>query len=115
MSPVQLLDSACHSRDTRFAHRLLVGPPLVARMQTRPELTKETAMTRWAVAAASTVREERAELAAVQAEIAEGRRVGGAEPAALLARHSVLEERIPTGYLVRRCQWRRIRPGGEGP
>jgi hypothetical protein len=90
MSPVQLLDSACHSRDTRFAHRLLVGPLLVARMQTRPELTKETAMTRWAVAAASTVREERAERAAVQAEIAEGRRVGGAEPVALLARDSVL-------------------------
>ena len=46
-------------------------------------------MTRWAVAAASTVREERAELAAVQAEIAEGRRDSGAEPAALLARHNV--------------------------
>ena len=90
MSPVQLLDSACHSRDTRLAHRLLVGSLLVARMQTRPELTKETAMTRWAVAASSTVRE-------VQAEIAEGRRVGGAEPAALLAWHSALEERIRGG------------------
>jgi hypothetical protein len=97
MSPVQLLDSACHSRDTRFAHRLLVGPLLVARMQTRPELAKEIAMTRWAVATASTVREERAERAAVQAEIAGGRRVGGAEPAALWARDSVLEERIRGG------------------
>lgn len=65
---------------------LLDRPPLVARMQTRPGPTKETAMTRWAVAAASTVREERAELAAVQAEM--GRRDGGTEPAALLARHS---------------------------
>lgn len=47
-------------------------------------------MTRWVVAAASTVPEERA-------EIAEGRRDGGAEPAALLARHSVLAERIRGG------------------
>ncbi len=58
-------------------------------------------MTRWAVAAASTVREERAELAAVQVEIAEGRRDGGAEPAALLARHSALEERIRRGTWFR--------------
>lgn len=82
---------------------LRAGVP--ARVLEWTEQTRAAALLAVDPPAPDAVREERAELAAVQAELVEARRATGAEPAELLARQAAVEARI------RRATWHRAVPG----